>query len=272
MTIEVEHFQESFGADTLADWLCPTCSRGRLILDKDSLDKRATASARQMGPDDYDPDLDTLSFSARLTCNLPACNESVFCIGDTAGTVEWDDEFGDHAYIQVLRPKYLHPSPIVFVPPSKTPREVKAAISLASSLLWASTGAACNALRTSLELIMDDMKIPKQAFNKRKELYDLKVHARVQELGRKHSQISALLMAAKLVGNEGSHEGDVGRSDALDAFAFVDHVVTYLYDDSMRTVRAQAKQRIHAEQLAKKAAKKAAKNAAVPNSKSKLKK
>lgn len=259
MMQESENFQEAFGVDTLPDWLCPSCKRGRLVMDPDSLNRQWTAAALKNTPPDGDPEADTHNFSALLKCNLAACKESAFVVGDTVSAVDWDEENGYHSLVFVLRPKYVQPAPLVFVPPKKTPPQVLAAVSSASALIWSSTGAACNALRTALELIMDDLGISRQGLSVKGKSYDLKLHQRIQALGAKHTQISALLMAAKLVGNEGSHEGDVSRADALDAFAFVEGVVTYLYDDSIRSIRAQAKQVIQARHAAKKVAPKPAK-------------
>ncbi|WP_417219543.1 DUF4145 domain-containing protein [Achromobacter spanius] len=261
MQQESANFSEAFGVDTLPEWLCPSCHRGRLVMDPTSLNKRPTAKSLQNGPENYDPEDDTYHFSALLKCNLNSCRESAFVVGETVGAVEWDDQNGYHEYFQILRPTFIQPAPLVFLPPKKTPAEVVSAISTASSLIWTSTGAACNALRTALERIMDDVGIARQGVSGAGKAYELKLHQRIQALGAKHTQISALLMAAKLVGNEGSHEGDVSRADALDAFGFVEGVVTYLYDDSMQTIRAQAKQVVQARQTAKKAAKKAVKKA-----------
>lgn len=92
--------------------------------------------------------------------------------------------------------------------PTTVPENAADAMRQAFTSFWADRGSAANSLRISVERIMDAENIEKG-----KRLVD-----RIAGFGKKHPNMEGTLDALRFVGNVGSHEGDVGREELLDAF------------------------------------------------------
>src|ERR1035437_667301 len=84
-------------------------------------------------------------------------------------------------------------------------------------------GAAANRLRVALECLLDHVGIPRQEKNQKGDVWDLKLHSRIETFEKAEANLGGQLMALKWLGNTASHEGNVTREDLLDALEILEH-------------------------------------------------
>ncbi|CAI8998894.1 DUF4145 domain-containing protein [Pseudomonas sp. IT-196MI5] len=223
-------------------WKCPICKSGHTVLVRDSLvSHESTTSKNSRGHEAWDPDWIELIFVAWGKCSNERCGQD-FSISGTGGLEEfWNDEEGrdwDERYY----PKMCIPMPEVFDLPTKCPELVKKELTSAFSLLWTSRESCAGRIRVALELLMDHVKVPKQADTKDGKRYDLKLHRRVEIFTEANPAVGAQLMALKWLGNAGSHDGDVVLQDLLDAFEILEHTLDEIINErSARVAHLAAK-------------------------------
>ena len=72
---------------------------------------------------------------------------------------------------------------------------------------------------------MDNLKVQRRFRTRKGEIRPLTLHGRIEIFRKKQPELGAALLAAKWLGNEGAHPAEVRRSDLLDAFELVSHVL-----------------------------------------------
>lgn len=87
---------------------------------------------------------------------------------------------------------------------------------------------------------MDHLGIQSRRKNKKGKFDKLTLHNRIEVFSKNEPTIGAQLMALKLLGNTGSHDGGVMRNDVLDAFEIVEHALFELIDDKSKRIAALA--------------------------------
>jgi hypothetical protein len=210
-----ELWDEYFMREHLPAWQCPVCERGNLRLKKETLHigHSAEVIAEQHHPD-WEPHWERGRFSCLLVCDQSKCGEIVAMTGETA-TNEFYSQEGDEQFIvESLVPKSMIPgAPLMKIPPA-TPGSAKQAIRQSFSAFWGDRGSAANRLRISVERILDSEGIPKDG-SKGKWLT---LAQRIDLFGVKSPEYKDTLTALRMVGNLGSHDGDVTRDALLDAY------------------------------------------------------
>lgn len=119
-------------------------------------------------------------------------------------------------------PRYVNPAPPFFEVPSGCPEGVKEQLGRVFSLYWHDAGAALNAVRSSVEKLLDALGVD-TARN---------LHERIEDkFAPAEPELSTHLLAVKYLGNPGSHgdETTVGKNDVLDALEVLAHVLDELY-------------------------------------------
>lgn len=145
------------------------------------------------------------------------------------------------AYHSTLVPRLI---PEFFSPPvplitlrSDYPLEVRAELVRSFALFFSDSAAAANRIRICVELVLNDLQIDavrRDAAGKAKSSASgrevkLTLGERIKLFAVDHGELAELLGAIKGIGNEGSHGCELSRSDLLDAYAMIDHILTALY-------------------------------------------
>lgn len=186
-------------------WPCPACARGNLRIDPNSFNvSRLPSSTAQIKEEGFHPDHNFGRFSSMLVCDQ--CREPVALTGEYQG-----HEYQQHGNTTErlrLRPLCMQPGSPLMEVPANVPESAADAMQQSFISFWGDRGSAANRLRISVERIMDAEQIEKG-----KRLVD-----RIEDFGKKHPKMARTLDALRFVGNVGSHEGDVGREELLDAF------------------------------------------------------
>ena len=97
--------------------------------------------------------------------------------------------------------EYFYPAIELFEISENVPYEVEEQIKTAFKLYWIDDAAFLNALRTTVELILNDKRIRKTDENRKY----LTLNERIKLLREKEPIIAEFLMAIKWLGNFGSH-------------------------------------------------------------------
>jgi hypothetical protein len=149
---------------------------------------------------------------------------SVFDFEDDQGN--WMQETVDRFY-----PRFIEPHLKLINIPTKCPENIEEPINDAFRLFFASPSAALNSIRTSVEELLNYLKIKRFNIirNKRKLI---SLHQRIVQLPTKYDDVREMLMAIKWLGNAGSHEADeISRDDVMDALELMEHVVSNIFSN-----------------------------------------
>lgn len=69
-----------------------------------------------------------------------------------------------------------------------------------------------------------------------------RLHKRIERYAKAEESIGPQLMALKWLGNTGSHSGDVGQQELLDAFEILEHVLAEIVERRSDRVAALARE------------------------------
>ena len=221
-------------------WLCPRCGKGHLALHPESVFFRPSGEGYARldeDPEDRGRDLE-LRFSATLQCDYKACQETAVVAG--RGEEKETYELGHRELYVVLFPQFINPSPHLFSIPVATPVAIVELIESAFVLSWGDYEACLNRIRASLEMLLDGLRIPRSA-TKAGKRNPLTLHRRIEMAQIKAPSTKPFLMAAKHLGNAGSHRGGLTRRDAFDAFDLLEAIVNALYGEQKNITRLALK-------------------------------
>jgi hypothetical protein len=216
---------------------------GHLQFVKGSLSEDLTASSRRnQVQDDSDPQDRVYTFTAALRCNASGCQETVRVAGTGCPQpTEAYDEDGPYMTLEdTFKPLFFHPALMLFQPPKKTPEAVIAQLKRSFQLFFCDPSAAANGLRSAIECLFDELRIPKSVAGRGSHL--LTLHQRISKVPNKHQVHTDLFEAVKWLGNAGSHRTGLKADDVLDGYEIMEHVLTELYQNKGTYVRTIAKQ------------------------------
>ncbi len=223
---------------------CPICLIGTLTVEKDAIHttiSRATSNWSDWG----DPSDIRGTFYGHLKCNSSACGDVVATAGDFAvepsGLPHPYEMFETMLTVRTIYP----PIRIVEISDS-TPNTVQIDLRRAAAAAWCDPSSAISLLRSSVERVMDDQGIITTDPTGRR----MSLHKRLEEFEKTNPDVAELLLAAKWVGNEGTHQTGLSASDFLDIAEIVELALTLLYTpkESSR-VRDRAKRITAAKKL-----------------------
>nr|WP_308606478.1 DUF4145 domain-containing protein [Massilia sp. DJPM01] len=185
------------------------------------------ASTQQCWNEDwFDAEHAQYIFSGLLKCLN--CNEFVLITGDAV--LEEDYESNVRSYYHVIRPLFFHP-PLRIIEPvtnGEIPKIVISHLNLAFQNFWSDADACVNRLRTIVEHLLDDLKVPR-------------VHARKGNraglsdrigwlIDPRYLNIKEAMKSLRYMGNEGSHGSDgIHREDLISAFVVINYCLEQLY-------------------------------------------
>ena len=221
-----------FDKDRFPRLPCPTCSDGRLLHRSEELrieePKYSKLSANSIV---WEPEYVVERFRTSLTCDDDQCGEIVNAVGKIIVIEEQIDEEGNSEYAGKLLPTAMEPAPPLISIPSTTNNSVKNEIRKAFSLYWSDVGSAGNRMRTSVEFLLDDLKISRQQISpKNKKFSWLSLNGRIDLYKNVDVDLSKTFDALRVVGNLGTHESDLTQDVFLDAMDLYEHALAEIYD------------------------------------------
>jgi hypothetical protein len=242
-----KHFSESPDFE----YACPTCNVGFLVPDKSTFQKiEPPYSKLAHQVDEWDPDWITYRFTLKCVCNKNECGEVAYVSGSGSvnqrygydGQPEYYEQFSIHSF---------YPAPKLCYIPSDTPSDVKSLLKKSFVLYWTDVSAASNALRASLEALLDELKVPEQEVTKAGKTVPMTLHRRLDVWSATHKDFAELCFALKEVGNLGSHGDTVESKHYFGSLEIYSHVLKKLYENDAKKIKVLA-QSIRDEIKAKK--------------------
>lgn len=222
MSIDSKLWSSSYTLGFIPEYNCPRCHKGTLAPMKPVEHIEPKHSEREHGHPEHDVDWVELRLSFALQCSSPSCGEIVSLFA--TGYVYRDyDEYHEMEYVKYYSTKMLYPSPWLFEVHPNTPDNVKDQIVTAFNSYWVDYRLCANALRTSLELLLDSLDIP------RKKSMDLA--RRIDVLEQQNPENAKSFTALRLIGNLGSHGADVTQDAIFDAFSVYEYFLLKLFDE-----------------------------------------
>ena len=263
MTINKKTWLESFPPDNLPDFPCPHCGKLTLVLDQKSVTTDEPAYSKANHADEnFDVDWVEERFIAFLKCSVTTCGETVAVSGRVVVEPAYDDD-GSTKYVGMLEPRSMYPAPPIITLSKNTPGAVANELALAFQFYWGDFGACATKIRTSVERLMDHFKAPRyrRAKDPKKptapgKLKQLDLSTRIDKFISATGNVVHRdhLHALRVVGNLGTHDNVLKRSEILDAFEVYEHALSELIDKKSAVIARTAKK------LQKKAGKKKKKN------------
>ncbi|WP_323175995.1 DUF4145 domain-containing protein [Pantoea ananatis] len=192
-----------FSKNSIPDWYCPACGRPTLELVPNSFHSERTSSARHHYEADegFCPEEDEDVFSCLLRCSQRNCLQPVAVSGDGYYERDYENSYdGDYNYVATYRPRHFYPPLVLFTPCDNYPEKIKSQLKEISAQLPGHRQAAINALRTTLESVLDHFKIPREQNNRY-----LSLERRISMIPDPFRYVEAGFRAMKWLGNTGSH-------------------------------------------------------------------
>ncbi len=208
---------------------------------KDSLVFAETAESLRWHIDEnWDPDWIQYTFTAWGQCQHSSCNQR-FAISGTGGVGPEVGEEGEMQWGDYFLPAACHPMPSIIGLPDKCPDNVKRELESSFALFWSHPEACAGRIRVALELLMDHVGVPREKTDSKGKERLLDLHARIDLYTAGNVEAGTQLMALKWLGNAGSHGNAVSKTDLLDAFEVLEHVLLEILDKRSEKVAMLAK-------------------------------
>lgn len=162
---------------------------------------------------------------------------------------DYDDK-GGWSYEGLLKPMSMFPAPPIIKFPEKTPGPVAHELDLAFQFYWSDYGACASKIRTSVERLMDHFKVAKFRIAKDPKKPSKKGRMRPIDLASRIDRFISTtgkvvhkdhLHALRVVGNLGTHNNTLTRTELLDAFDIYEHALDELIGKKSSQINAAAK-------------------------------
>lgn len=221
-------------------YLCGRCKKGHLTPEPDSFAAEEPGfSANARDGDFWEPDWLEYRFTFRCRCSNSKCGEISFVAGSGVLDQRYDYD-GQPEYFDSFKIHSFFPAPYLAEVPRELPDKVLKSLERSFLLYWADTSAAANALRASLEFVLDELKVPRTQKRDDGSEHRLNLHQRIDAAEKQKPELKDLFLALKDVGNLGSHGGDVADGDYSDAVEIFAHILTSLFQDDAKRIKELA--------------------------------
>ncbi|MDN4053163.1 DUF4145 domain-containing protein [Massilia sp. YIM B02763] len=234
-----------FGRNQIPGWKCPACGTGHLALDPKHLIARETAqSLVEKKHPEWEPDWIRYVFACTFHCNNPNCKEPIACSG--TGSVEYveveDEQYGwGHVPEDRFTPKFFMPALTLMDIPGDCRASVSVHLEESFALFFNDPGAALNAARAAVEALLTDLGVKRFVVSKGKRR-PINLHQRILHLPAKYQHLADLMLAAKWLGNAGSHDsGAPTQADVRVMYDLLEHVLSEIYEEKGKKLKAIAK-------------------------------
>ncbi|HEX8016196.1 MAG TPA: DUF4145 domain-containing protein [Flavobacterium sp.] len=235
--------KRTFTDNNPIDYVCPKCTIG--ILAVKTLDSKLMPGQEEMIKYSYPYGISYV-FSGILECKNKNCGEVVSISGIVLKDIQDAYEDSDGQYVEFryheYKPKFFYPYLAIIPIGKNVPKEVEEQLKLSFSHFFNDLSSCANRIRNSIELILDDLKAPKKYRHNNKLKGFRTLHDRILNYQNKlkNKRISNLLLAIKIIGNEGSHVGKVALEDILDAYEFLELILEYVYHKNQQNIHERA--------------------------------
>jgi hypothetical protein len=241
MKDHIRRLAKWFTSDSWPVLECPTCLAGTLSAEKDAIRpevNRATSWCAEWGqPEDIKG-----IFFGHLTCNNGSCGAQVAVAGDyVVEREEWPKEGWANWY----RLRTIYPAVRVVEVAETVPDSVRETLARAAAIVWLDPSAGVSLLRAGIERLMDEQGIAATDSSGRFRT----LHARLEEFDKTDHSVGELLLAAKWVGNEGTHPAGLDAQGFLDVAEIVELALALLYQKDTTALRQRAQRIVAAKRL-----------------------
>ncbi len=246
--IDRKLYKGYFLREEMSGWMCPTCNKGTLQMEKDKFIFEDNSTTKQYRHhEDFNIPYDIVyTYTALLTCTNPKCKEVVTNSGtgcvDVVGQTLSPDGYPDTEYGDHFQPRYFYPPIHIFVIPKNTPDNVKDSIISSFSFVFTNKSASANQVRIALECLLTHLKINRYRITRNRKKKRLLLHERIELLPEKYQKIKEVCLAIKWLGNAGSHCDDkMTFDDIFDGYDMLSFILEELYDNKHVHVKKLAK-------------------------------
>lgn len=164
-------------------------------------------------------------FSAFLKCG--SCKEVVVAVGKAIVPSKWATEHGCYVQTRILPEFFTPPLPMIPLHPNY-PEDLRSEIIRSFSTFFSDAASCGNAIRHSVEELLDDQKIERARTMDDGKRVPLNLHQRIK-LFERSFQHAKLLHGIRVIGNEASHNCRVSQDDLLRAYEVLEYVLRALY-------------------------------------------
>lgn len=230
---------DSYSNRNKPNWHCPNCGLGTLQVKRNFSEPNSFTATEY--PDYFSqfPDEQVAHLTGIMICSNDKCKESVVYSGILK--YEHDTDRYDLNYDpeprKVFYPKFFLPALQLFRISKHCPEIIKSEIRNSFSHFFNDRSACANSLRRALELIMDDKGVT--ASNSKNK--PLTLHKRIESFCNTNKPLEPFLLAAKWIGNAGSHAGVITKEALFDGYELLEHCLDELYDKPERMKELSSK-------------------------------
>lgn len=222
------------------EYLCPQCGVGLLVPDQTTFKSTEPVYSKNAHSlEEWDPGWITYRFTVTCVCTKKDCGELAF----VSGTGSVDQRYGDDGnpeYFDHYSIKSFYPTPRLCHIPPTTPPKVEEFLEKSFLLYWVDTAAAANALRASLEALLDELKIPSHKKNTGGETMYIALHNRLELWAASDKDHAELCFALKEVGNLGSHGDQVKSKHYFGSLEIYSHILKELFENNAAKMKELA--------------------------------
>ncbi|TJZ71704.1 DUF4145 domain-containing protein [Chitiniphilus eburneus] len=221
-------------------WICPECQSGHVTMEPNSLKYAQTVKSKNQQKESYsDIEWIELSFIAWGKCSNDLCSQEFAIAGIGGVEPQYTSAEGDWEYFEYFTPRIIQPMPNIIKIPEDCPEEISAPLKESFGLFLYDRASCAARIRTTLEAIMSYLNIPSSQVKGESTEY-LSLHKRIEIYSKSEPNIGSHLMALKWLGNTGSHENTVKKTDILDAFEILEHCIEEIVGNRSERIKKLA--------------------------------
>ena len=185
----------------------------------------------------FEPDEDIHhNAHAVLKCDRSSCSGIVHAVGRGYVDREIHQDGQDYDWVQFIEVEYFAPPLRLISFPALCPEDVCAEIQQTFSIFWADPSSAGNKLRVAIEKLLTRQRVAQHTTSKKGKRVRLNLNARIDAW--KKEKLRTELHAIRWIGNSGSHDGELTRSDVLDGLEILERVLSELFDGNAKRIAA----------------------------------
>lgn len=210
---------------------CPNCESGYIGFAEPTEDE-SHESAPHHSHEAFEPDWVRGTFVVRGQCENRDCQLAVHGTGDyfVAYSRQADDyDSRGPIYSSHYNLTHLHPPMLIMPIPEAAPEEVREGVLRASRVLFADSGLAATALRSTVERFLSTQGIASISGSGRFQSASERIDQWLA-VDRKRKPVADLLSAVKWLGNAGTHEDSaLTITEVLEGASMLDEALHRLY-------------------------------------------
>ncbi len=228
--MRIKDIATTFTISKNANWNCPTCGAS-LVLKEGGLNDFATSQTQFMSSKAYHHEMEhEYVFSCFFNCVNAECNEFVSCSGAIYHDVDVkEDTYGnvEQIYPRYYFPKYFYPNLKFFKVSKSVPENILIRINKSFEMFFCNYNAALNEMRGVVEILLELWGVPQKNPNGK----FVNLDNRIKTIPSTLEKYKSHLMAAKWLGNAGSHSGsELKKNDVIDAYEIINYILSEVYD------------------------------------------